>query len=69
LVTEAVGLTTIDEPNIPLDHVTVPEHPEAVKVTEPPAQTVVDEVATKGGATELTIIWTLFEFGLKHVPT
>ena len=69
VVTGAEGLTSIDDPKTPLFQVIVPVQPVAVRITEAPGQTVVLVADIIGGATVFTIIWMLFELGLKQDPT
>lgn len=64
-----VGDTSTEFPITPFDHLTDPEQPVAVRVTVPPAQTVVEDAEIEGGAIELIFIWTLFEAELTQVPT
>lgn len=64
----AVGLTVIEAPVAPVDHVTVPAQPAAVKVALPPEQIVSFEQLITGGSGLLTVI-VLLPGVLTHSPT
>ena len=55
-----VGLTVIEAPVAPVDHVTVPEQADAVKVTASPIQIEVrlaEMVGALGRVPGVTVIW------------
>lgn len=62
-----VGDTVIKLPVVPVFHVTVPSHPAAVNVTLSPAQMLgLEAEAALSLLFVLTVIFTVFEFGLKQ---
>lgn len=63
------GLTVIEVPVAPVDHVTVPVQPVAVNVALSPTQMESELHVTTGGVTVITVTVLTAELGLKHSPT
>lgn len=59
----------IDAPVAPVDHVTVPAQPVAVKVALAPKQMVSELHVTTGGVTVITVIVLAAEGALTQSPT